>query len=58
MCSASVDPMPSSTSTPNTERIPFTIRAGSASPADAPRRTVAKAAASICPDSAAASSGP
>ena len=50
--------MPSSTSTPNTERIPFTIRAGSASPADAPWRTVAKAAASICPDSAAASSGP
>ena len=41
MCSASVEPMPSRISKPYCSRTPWNIRAGSASPAETPLRTVA-----------------
>lgn len=55
MCSISVDPIPSSTSTPKRRSVSWYIRAGSASPAETPNRTVAKASSGT---SAPASSGP
>ena len=44
MCSASVEPMPSRISNPYCSLTPWNMRGGSASPAETPLRTVAKAA--------------
>ena len=53
MCSASVEPSPSTISTPNRSRNRLNTWAGNGSPADTAIRTVANAAAGTSDDSSA-----